>query len=88
MAAISLTPELGFALIERFKSEYAETAAANFALDIVNTALSAEVQKLRDFSEALAERNRTLMEDLSVARQERDALRPDARKVPRGKNAD
>jgi uncharacterized coiled-coil protein SlyX len=50
---IQMTPELLSALTERLKREYAETATANFALDILADGQAARIKCLTERVEAL-----------------------------------
>ena len=78
MAQINMSPELQSALLERLKGEFADTAVANFAQDIVIEQLIRDNADLKAHNDALVAtntENRTLIETL---RKERE---------PRGKNA-
>ena len=65
-------PELTAALLHRMGMEYAETAKANFVLDIVGEALMAEKAELQKRVEDLQLANRRLHDENSGLRAERD----------------
>lgn len=60
-------PSLAIAALARLTKEYGETAAANFALDVIADSLLAENEKLRQHNAALVEKStndRALIETL------------------------
>ena len=75
MAAIQLTPELAIKLVGRYTREYAETAASNFALDIIVDDLNAECAKLREFIIDLQGQNLALQERSQRAEADNELLR-------------
>lgn len=68
------------AMLARLTKEYSETAAANFALDIIADSLAADNEKLRQHIAALVEKTTNDRELIDTLRKEIENLAPRKKK--------